>query len=184
VGRFTAGWWHLHQTGSGVLTQQIDFAGETFTQSTPVDSEFTVNVAYLDYEFEFPRIPIGDLVQVELGVSLGARALHGAASISDGTTSAHDSGTVGLPTVGARAIVILFDLVRLEAEVLGLAFKYSNYEAHYLEAFGEATVSPVPWIFAGLGYKLAQINVQRRGSDSFHVDFDVSGVYVTVGIRF
>jgi len=184
VGRFTAGWWHFHETGSEVLSQQIDFAGETFTQSTQVDSAFTIDVGYLDYEFDFPTIPIGDLVKLQLGVAVGARGIRGEATISDSGQTAHDSGTVGLPTLGARVTLILFDLVRVEAEVLGLVFKYSNYEAHYLEAFGEATVSPLPWIFAGAGYKAAQINVQHHGSNSFQVDLDISGFYVTLGFRF
>ncbi len=184
MGRFTAGWWHAHETGSEVLTRQVDFAGETFTISQQVDSEVKLDVAYLDYEFDFPTIPIGDLVKLQLGVGLGARGIRGEATISSGGQTGHDSGTVGLPTVGAHATLILFDMVRMEAEVLGLAFKYSNYEAHYLEAFGEATVSPVPWIFTGVGYKAAAINVQRRGSDSFHVDLDLSGFYVTLGFRF
>jgi hypothetical protein len=184
VGRITAGWWHFHETGSEVLSEQIDFAGITFTQSTQVDSAFTVDVAYLDYEFDFPTIPIGDLVKLQLGVALGVRGIRGEASISDSGQTAHDSGTVGLPTLGAHATLILFDMVRVEAEVLGLVFKYSNYEAHYLEAFGEATVSPLPWIFAGVGYKAAQINVQHHGSNSFQVDLDISGFYVTLGFRF
>ena len=184
AGRIYAGWWRAHDTGSETLTRTVDFAGQTFSVSTQVDSEFTLDVGYLNYEFAFPTIPIGNLLQLEIGASLGVRAIRGDGSISGGGQSASDIGTVGLPTLGAHVTAKLFDLVRVEVEVLGLAFKYSDNEVHYLETFAEATVEPLPWIFAGLGYKLAEINLQHRGTDSFHIHVDISGLYITFGVRF
>jgi hypothetical protein len=184
VGRLYAGWWRAHDSGSEILNQQIEFAGRTFTVSTEVDSDFTIDVGYLNYEFVFPTIPLGDLVKLEFGVELGARAIKGDATISDSAQTAHDSGVVGLPTLGAHVTARLFDYVRTEVEVLGLAFKYADNEVHYLEMFAEATIEPLPWIYAGAGYKLAEVNLQHRGSDSFHVNIDISGFYLTVGIRF
>ena len=184
VGRFSAGWWRFHETGSEILTEDVTFAGETFTVSSQVDSQFTLDVGYLDYEFVFPSIPLGDLAKVEFGVKLGARVMRGAATITDDTQTAHDNGVFGLPTLGAHAAVRLFDLVRTEVEVVGLVFKYSNYEVHYLDVFAEATIEPLPFMFVGAGYKVAEVNVQKRGSDSFHVDIGISGFYITVGVMF
>jgi len=184
LGRIYAGWWRAHDTGHETLTRTIDFAGETFTVSTPIDSEFTLDVGYLNYEFAFPTIPVGDVVKVELRASIGARAIRGEGSISSGAQSANDSGVVGLPTLGGHVTAKFFDLVRVEVEVVGLVFKYSCNEVHYQEMFAEATVEPLPWIFAGVGYKLAEVNLQHDGTDSFHINVDISGVYVTVGVRF
>jgi len=184
VGRIYAGWWRAQDTGHETLTRDIDFAGQTFTVSTPIDSEFTLDVGYLTYEFAFPTIPIGPLVKLELGASVGVRVIRGEGSIASGGQTANDTGVVGLPTLGAHATAKLFDLVRVEVEVLGLVFRYSDNEVHYLEMFAEATVEPLPWIFAGLGYKLAEVNLQHNGTDSFHVNVDVSGLYITVGVRF
>jgi hypothetical protein len=184
AGRIYVGWWRAHDSGSEVLNRTIDFAGQPFTVSTQVDSQFTLDVGYLTYEFDFPTIPIGSLVKVELGASAGVRIIRGDGSISGGGETGRDSGVVGLPTLGAHATVKLFDLVRAEVEVLGLVFKYANSEVQYLEMFAEATVEPLPWIFAGVGYKLAEVNLQHDGSNSFHIHLDISGLYATVGFRF
>jgi hypothetical protein len=184
VGRFYVGWWRAHDTGSEVLSKDINFAGETFTASTRVDSELTFDVGYVTYEFALPVIPLGDLLKLELGVQVGIRGFHAAASISDSGQSASDSGTAGLPVLGGHVTLRLFDLVRAEVEVVGLAFKSGDNEVHYLEMFAEAVVDPLPWIFAGVGYKLASINLQHDGSDRFKVNMDIAGIYVTFGVRF
>lgn len=184
AGYIYAGWWRAHDSGSETLEKQVNFAGETFAASTQIDSEFTLDVGYLTYEFAFPVIPLGNLIKLELGVSVGARVIRGEGRIEDSSMSAHDSGVVGLPTVGAHAALRLFNYVRADVEVLGLLFRYSGNEVHYLEAYAEVTVEPLPWVFAGVGYKLAEVDLQHRGSDSFHINLDLSGVYLTVGLRF
>ncbi|HZE97655.1 MAG TPA: hypothetical protein VE981_11560 [Planctomycetota bacterium] len=184
VGRIYAGWWRAQDSGSATLDRTITFAGQTFPVGTPIDSDFQLDVAYLNYEFVFPTIPVGDLVKFELAASLGIRGFHGEGMISGGGFSAEDKGNAGLPTVGAHATVKFFDLVRTEVEVLGLAFRYGDNEVHYLEMFAEATIEPLPWIFAGVGYKLAALNFLHEGSDRFRLNIDIAGVYVTAGIRF
>jgi hypothetical protein len=184
LGRLYAGWWRARDSGDITLSQQIDFAGETFTAGTPVHSEFTLDVGYLNYEFAFPTIPLGDLMKLELGVGIGVQGIRGEGSIAAAGLSASDSGTVAFPTVGAHAILKMFNFVRTEVEVRGMGIKYSNYEIHYLEAFAEATVEPLPWIFAGVGYKIAQINFERTGGNTVKLNVDLDGVYFTVGVRF
>jgi hypothetical protein len=185
AGRIYVGWWRVHDIGDDILNKQVNFAGQSFPVSTQVHSELTLDVGYLNYEFAFPSIPIGDLVRLELGASLGITALRGDASIEGGGESASDNGVVGLPTLGAHATVRLFDMVRAEVEVRGLEFRYSTYEVHYLEFFAEATVEPLPWIFAGAGYKIAAVNVAHDSSSrQFRLDVDIGGFYVTAGVRF
>ena len=186
LGRIYAGWWRAHDTGSETLTRNVDFEGFTFSQSTTIDSEVTLDVGYLTYEFAFPTIPIGDLVKVELGAQLGVRALRGSGSIHDTSSGQTESksGTVGLPTLGARVAVTLFTYVRAEVEVLGLAFSYGDWSMHYFEASGEIVAQPLPWLFAGVGYKLADLDFKHSGSQKFDLDVGVSGLYITAGVRF
>ncbi len=66
----------------------------------------------------------------------------------------------------------------------GLQFRYGDHEAHYLEAYGEAVVEPLPFLFAGVGYKLVQINYKNTGSNPSHVDLDIAGFYISFGVRF
>jgi hypothetical protein len=184
VGRIYAGWWRAHDSGSSVLTRTVDFAGQTFTASTPIDSEVTLNTAYLTYEFAFPTIPAGDLIKIELAASLGVHAFHGEGSVVGGGIDANRDGTIGLPTLGAHVTVEMFAWLRAEVEVQGMVFSYGDNEAHYLEANAEVVVEPLPWLFAGLGYKYVAINASHEGSDSFHVNVDIAGFYLTAGVRF
>jgi hypothetical protein len=184
VGKIYLGWWHAQDSGSEILTRDIEFGGSTFPVSTQVDSDFELDVVYLMYEFCFPTIPLGDLLQLEFGVSAGVRMFRGHGMIEGGGLDANETGTAGLPTLGVHATLRLFDLVRVEAELVGLVFSYSNAEVHYFEGFCEATVQPLPWIYAGLGYKRASLNFQQEGTDRFRANIDIAGFYLTVGFHF
>src|SRR6185503_19955356 len=83
LGRIYLGWWRAHDTGDETLSRTIDFAGFTFTSSTNVHSEVTLDVGYLTYEFAFPTIPIGDVIGVELAVQISARAIRGDGTIEE-----------------------------------------------------------------------------------------------------
>lgn len=183
-GRLYLGWWHSHDTGSGTLDQTVSFAGETFTASTPIDTEYTLDVAYLTYELALPTIPLGDLVKLEIAPNLSIRGIKASGSIEGAGLSGSDSGKVALPTIGLHVTAKWFDLIRTEAEVTGLQFRYGDHEAHYLEAYGEAVVEPLPFLFAGVGYKLVQINYTNTGSNPSHVNLDIAGFYITFGVRF
>jgi hypothetical protein len=184
VGRIYAGWWRVHDSGSSILDQTITFAGQTFSASTAVDSEVSLASAYLTYEFAFPTIPVGDLLKVELAASLGVHGFRGKGSVVGGGFAGDGEGTIGLPTLGAHVTVDMLTWLRTEVEVQGLAFSYGDNEAHYLEAYAEVVAEPLPWLFAGLGYKFVALNARHDGSDSFHVNVDIAGFYLTAGVRF
>ena len=80
--------------------------------------------------------------------------------------------------------VDLLSYVRAEVEVLGLAFAYGGYRMHYLEAYGEIVTEPLPWVFAGVGYKYVNLNLHYNATQKFDLDVGVSGIYFTVGVRF
>jgi hypothetical protein len=186
VGRIYLGWYRVHDTGDETLTRTIDFQGFTFTASTQVRSEVTLDVGYLTYEFAFPTIPVGDVAGVELGIQISGRIFRGDGSIeeSSGGQSGQKDGVFGLPTIGGHVTVTLFEVIRAEVEVLGLAFAYGDVRIHYLEASAEVVAQPVPWLFAGVGYKLTSLELSNKGPDSFLLDVTISGLYITAGVRF
>jgi hypothetical protein len=186
LGRIYLGWWEAHDTGSEMLSRSINYNGFTYNASDRIDSEVTLDVAYLTYEFAFPTIPLGDLLKLELAIQAGIRGLRGAGSIRDtsGGFSGSQRGTVGLPTLGGHVTLELLSYVRAEAEVLGLKFSYGGYSMHYIEAYGEVVAEPLPWIFAGVGYKYVNLNLHHSGTQMFDLDVGVAGLYLTVGIRF
>lgn len=186
VGRIYLGWYRVHDTGDETLTRTIDFQGFTFTASTNVRSEVTLDVGYLTYEFAFPTIPIGDLVGIELGLQLSGRIFRGDGSIEEsaGGQSGQKDGVFGLPTIGGHVTVTLFEVIRAEVELLGLAFAYGDVKIHYLEASAEVVAQPVPWLFAGVGYKLTSLELSNTGTQRFLLDVSISGLYITAGVRF
>ena len=186
LGRIYLGWWRAHDTGSETITRTFDFQGVQFSVSDTVNSEVTLDVAYLTYEFAFPTIPIGDVMGIEFGIQVGARAFRGDGRIDDTASgqSGQKDGIAGLPIIGGHVTVTLFEFVRAEVEVLGLAFKYADWKMHYFEASGEVVAQPLPWLFAGVGYKLSSIEFRHDGSQRFLVDVTVSGLYITAGVRF
>jgi len=186
LGRIYAGWWRAHDTGDETLNRTFDFAGFTFTASTNVHSEVTLDVGYLTYEFAFPTIPIGDAIGIELALQISARVLRGDGEIEESGTGqgGQKDGIIGLPTIGGHVTVTLFSILRAEVEVVGLAAAYANWHVHYLEASGEVTASPLPWLFAGVGYKMTNLDFHHNGTQKFLLDVTVSGLYLTVGVRF
>jgi hypothetical protein len=186
VGRIYLGWYRVHDTGDETLTRTIDFEGLTFTTSTNVHSEVTLDVGYLTYEFAFPTIPIGDVVGIELGLQVSGRVFRGDGSIEEsaGGQSGQKDGVFGLPTIGGHVTVTFFEVIRAEVELLGLAFAYGDVRIHYLEASAEVVAQPVPWLFAGVGYKLTSLELSNTGTQRFLFDVTISGLYITAGVRF
>src|SRR5262245_47883342 len=160
LGRIYAGWWRAHATGSETLTRTFDFNGFTFTAATTVNSEVTLDVGYLTYEFAFPTIPLADAGGIELALQISARAIRGDGSIEDTSSGQREQkdGIVGLPTLGGHVTVTLFTYLRAEVEVLGLAFAYGDWRMHYIEASAEVVAQPLPWLFGGVGYKVTNLD--------------------------
>ena len=183
VGRIYAGWWEHEDSGSSILSRTIDFAGQNYTIATPITTSTQLDVYYLNYEFVFPTLPLGELLQVELALQAGIRALHGVGSISS-PVSGTDGGWVGFPTIGGHVMLGIASWVRVEAEVLGMGFSYGNDRMSYIEAYGEAVFTPVPWVFVGVGYKYASLGIHHLGAEIFKFVTGVSGVYITAGFRF
>lgn len=185
VGRLYAGWWEYEDSGSQMLTRTIQFAGNAYPVTTVVTSSVQLNVFYLNYELVLPTIPMGDVVQMEIGLQLGAQALHGVGSISGSGFSGAANRWVGFPTIGGHVTVGFASWVRVEGEVRGMAFSYASDRMSYIETSGEVVVTPVPWVFAGVGYKYASLAIHHTPATDF-LEFltCVSGIYITVGFRF
>ncbi len=96
-GRLYLGWWHSHDTGSGTLDQTVSFAGETFTASTPINTEYTLDVAYLTYELALPTIPLGDLVKLEIAPNLSLRGIKASGSIEAPASAAPTAARSACP---------------------------------------------------------------------------------------
>ena len=184
-GRIYAGWWWLDREGDETLSRTITFADQTLTASTRVQTELNLDVYYLSYEYAFPTIPIGELFKLELGVLVGARAILAEASIDSALGSGSDNGGIGLPVLGGHAALQMTKWLRADVELMGMTVSYAGRRATYVEAFAEVVVQPFTWLYAGVGYKFAQVEVSdNSGSTDFLLDINISGFYLTVGLKF
>ncbi len=185
VGRFYAGAWWAHAEGDEIITRTFNYGGLTFTSSDEVKTNVDLDVFYLTYEFALPTIPLGP-VNLELGIEAGARGIRGRGAIEDVTAGqkASDDGLIGLPVLGGHVTATFASWVRAEIEVVGLAFAYNGNRVSYLESNLEIVATPLPWLFAGVGYKFADVEFKRDGSSSFDLNVGLKGIYLTLGVRF
>lgn len=184
-GKLYAGWWRIEREGDETLSRTLTFADKTFTASTRVKSDVTLDVGYLTYEFVFPSIPVGELVKWELGLQAGIRVMRGEGSIDSSIASGSDHGLIGTPVVGGHAALQVTPYVRADVELVGLALAYGGHRASYLEAYGEIVAQPFAWLFAGVGYKYVALRVRDPlGSTDFDLDLRIGGLYLTAGVRF
>lgn len=184
LGRLTAGAWFVDYEGDATVSRTFTFADQTFTVGTRVKSEMELDVFYLSYEFVFPSLPLGDLLEAELGIVVGGRLMRGGGSVESDVVTGEDSGVAGLPVVGIHGMLRVTPWLRGDAEVLGMTFSQGDMSATYIEAYAEVTGQLGP-VFAGVGYKFVRLDfTDRRGDDEFMLDADLFGVYLTAGLRF
>lgn len=184
-GKLYAGWWRIDREGDETLSRSITFADQTYTASTQIKSEVMLDVGYLTYEFDFPSIPLGGVVKWELGIQVGIRGMRGEGSIDSAIASGSDSGVIGTPVVGGHAALQVAEYLRADVEIVGLGFSYSGRRGSYLEAYGEIVAQPLPWLFAGVGYKYVALQVRdTAGSTDFDLDIHITGIFLTAGVRF
>lgn len=184
LGRFSAGYWAGTFKGQNTLSTDIAFDDIAFTAGTSVAAELDLMVASLSYEFVLPSIPVGDLLAFEIGLLAGIRYLEADADVSGGGSSAADSGNGGLPVIGVHATFLIAELVRIEGQIAGLAWEYSDTTTAFVDAYLEATVSFGP-IFAGGGYRYVSFFIEQQDDpDAYEVDLAIDGFYLTAGVRF
>lgn len=184
-GKLYAGWWRIERGGDEVLSRTITFANQAFTAATEVKTDVTLDVGYLTYEFDFPSIPLGDVLKWELGLQVGARVMRGEGALDSAFASGSDSGIIGIPVLGGHAALQVTPYLRADVEVVGFGLSYSGHKGSYLEAYGEIVGQPLPWLFAGVGYKYVSLRVKDNiGSTDFDLDIHITGLYLTAGVRF
>jgi len=184
LGRLYVDWWRYANTGDSTLNRTIDFAGVSFAGGSDIHSRFDINVTALTYEYTLPTISLGGVSYLEFGLQLGAKALGAEASIDDPSVSESARGTTYAVVLGGRALVQILPWLRAEAEAQGISLTVSADKVTYVETYFEAVAEPLPWLFAGVGYKYVQITYRYEARLNFNLDFELSGAYLTVGVRF
>lgn len=176
--RLSAGYLPLKFSGTSVLSREINFGNRQFNLNTPVEGDMNVDLYDLGltwYLLNFDDLP----VRFQFGPELAVKVIDGELSLRDRTTGVSEavSGTVPVPTIGARARVGLADLVAVIGRV-----GYVEYgDNSFLDADAQIEFSPLPFVGLYGGYRHLDINVDE--SDIF-IDATFAGPYAGAFVRF
>lgn len=162
LGRFrvSGGYLPLDFSGNGTITSDINFNGQTFSASTNVSSDVKIDVfdiAVAFYVIDFDDGPL----RVQLGPELGVKIADIDMSVRDTSGGATESvsGTVPVPTIGARGRIALSDFVGVVGRIGYLEIRDNSF----LDAEVQIEYSPLPMLGVFAGYRYIDVDVDESG---------------------
>jgi len=169
----------LKFTGSAVLTETVDFDGNTFPVGTPVSSKIETKMIDGDVQWDLINPDLG-VASMNLGVFLRLKYVDGSVEITSNDPllplSATQDFRLPIPELGAAAgIGFLKNIVRVDARVSGMAYSGSHlYE-------GDAFLSVIPFPFLRLqgGYRFIDL---KADENDLKATLEIKGPYA--GIQF
>ncbi|MGK2905643.1 MAG: hypothetical protein ACSLFH_04770 [Desulfuromonadales bacterium] len=176
--RLFAAYLPLSFSGDSVLTRDISFNGETFFQSSRVESEVDIDI----YEagLAWYMINLDDApVRLQFGPEIAVKYVDASVELRDNdyALSEKDSFGVPVPTLGARARVGVADYLGVIGRI-----GYTKYSGNsFLDFDGQVELSPLPMVGIFAGYRYLDIDVDEN--DVF-IDADFSGPYAGALVRF
>lgn len=176
--RLAASYLPIEFSGSGTLTEEIKFNGETFAVGADVQSD--VELDLYDIGLTWNLINIDDLpLRFQFGPELAVKVVDAEVSMADvtGTLSESASATAPIPTIGARARLAFADYFGLVGRV-----GYLEYDDNrFLDAEAQIEFSPIPTLGIFAGYRYLELEVDE--SDVF-IDATLDGPYGGLLVRF
>lgn len=176
--RLFAAYLPLDFSGDSVLTQDIDFNGETFVQGSRVKSEMNIDI----YEagLAWHLIDVDDLpVRVQFGPEVTVKYVDASVELRENDYSLKESESIGVPvpTIGARARVAFADYLGVVGRV-----GYLRYDGNdFLDVDAQVEFSPLPMIGLFAGYRYLDIDID---DDDVLIDATFSGPYAGALVRF
>jgi hypothetical protein len=175
--RLQAGYLPLDFKGSGTLTRDVTFNGQTYVASTQVTSQVKEDI--FDLAATYYLINMNDMPsRFQLGIQAAVALINLDTSLSAvGKTENKLNVTVPIPAIGLRARVALADFLGIVGRV-----DYAAYSSdHFLNADAQVEFSPVPLLGIYAGYRT--INQKLENSGVF-LDTTMAGPYIGVFARF
>ncbi|MFH7326579.1 hypothetical protein [Desulfurivibrio sp. C05AmB] len=181
--RLTASYTPLEFSGQGSLNREVNFAGRTF--SGTAQSASNVEIDLIDLGLTWFLINPDHLpFKLQLGPEIAVKLVMADMTLSGESTAApglriteKESGTVPVPTLGARARLGISDLLAISGRVGYLEFDNNRF----FDLDGQLEFSPVPLVGIFGGYRYLDIKVDE--SDVF-IDASFSGPYLGAFVRF
>lgn len=176
--RLFAAYMPISFSGNGVLTQNVNFNGETFVAGSRVESNVDLDI----YEAgaAWYLINVDDLpTRIQLGPEVAIKYVDAYLDMESDIFGMKESKSAGaaIPTIGLRGRIALSDF-------LGVIVRagYLEYDDNsFMDLEGQVEFSPVPLVGIFAGYRYLDIDVEE--GDVF-IDARFDGPYVGAMIRF
>jgi hypothetical protein len=165
-------------SGDNLLTEDIEFNGETFVAGSHVESDVEIDI----YEagLAWLVVDVDDLpVRIQLGPEVAVKYVDARVEMKESTYSLKESESIGVPvpSFGARARLAFGDYLG----VLG-RIGYFKYQGNsFMDLDAQVEFSPVPMIGVFAGYRYMDIDVDEN---DVYIDATLAGPYAGALIRF
>lgn len=160
LGRFrvSGGYLPLEFSGNGTISSDITFGGQTFTSGTNVTSNVELDVFDIGLAFHILDFDDGPL-RVQVGPELAVKIAEIDMSIRDTSSGTRESvsGTIPMPTIGARGRVAFSDYLGVVGRVGYLEVR----ENSFLDIDIQVEFSPVPLLGIFAGYRYIDVDVDE-----------------------
>jgi hypothetical protein len=167
-------------SGSGILSENLRFNGETFVGGSHIDSDVDLDI----YEagLAWYLVNVDDLpVRVQLGPELAVKYVNAHIEMAGTTTSGFaretETARVPVPTIGLRGRLALADFLGLVGRV-----GYVEYSGNsFLDVDAQVEFSPLPLVGIFAGYRYLDIDIDES---NVLIDASFEGPHVGALIRF
>jgi outer membrane protein len=175
--RLFAGYLPINFSGEGVLTETVDFNGETFVAGSHVDSDVDIDI----YEagLAWYLVNVDDLpVRVQLGPELAVKYVDASVEMRNSTgLNESESVKAPVPTVGLRGRVAIADFLG----VVGRAGYMEYQDNSFFDVDAQVEFSPLPLVGLFAGYRYLDVDIDE---DDVLIDASFKGPYAGALIRF
>ena len=176
--RLFAAYLPISFSGDNVLTQNVNFNGETFVQGSRVESD--VNIDIYEAGLAWFLVNIDDLpVRIQFGPEMAVKYIDARVELQENLSGMNESESVGVPvpTLGARARVSIADYLSVVGRVGYL--KYSG--SSFMDVDAQVELSPIPLVGLFAGYRYLDIDVD---DNDVLINATFAGPYAGALVRF
>jgi len=169
----------INFSGTGTLTQDVVFNGETYNVNNTVKSDLSIDLydfGYTYYVLNFDDLP----TRFQLGLELAVKVADVDVSVTNltGTIFTESASvTAPIPTIGARTRIALADFLGISGRIGYLEFD----DNHFLDAEAQVEFSPLPMVGFYAGYRIFDLKVDE---DDVFVETEFSGPFGGLMVRF
>jgi hypothetical protein len=161
--------------GDKIISQNIQFSGQTYPAGTRVQSEMDIKMFKGGYEYEFFGGWLGffaatlDVLVADAGIRLKAPGPG---------LDQKEHRTVAIPMIGLNSRLHLGKYVDLTAKISGLPAGQYGY---IYDLDGSLDINPIKYVGISLGYRF--LGARARYEDNL-VDIKLNGPFASLNIRF